>query len=61
MDKIHIKGKDDIFTVEDWIELKRTIKNIGKIPALQEYTYAFIETIPDTVRHKDCFQIERTL
>lgn len=60
-EKINISGKNDIFTVKNWLEVKKTVENIGKIPALHKYSYDFIEVIPDTIRHKDSFQIDREL
>ena len=47
------------YTVNNWIDLKNIVEKIRKIPALYEYADNFIQTIPDTVRHKNCFKIDR--
>lgn len=52
---------NDVYAIKNWLKVKETVDNIRKIPALNKYACDFIETIPDTVRHKDNFRIEKKL
>lgn len=54
-----LSNPTNTYTVNNWIDLKNIVEKIKKIPALYEYADNFIQTIPDTVRHKNCFKIDR--
>lgn len=54
-----LSNPTNTYTVNNWIDLKNIVEKIRKIPALYEYANNFIQTIPDTVRHKNCFKIDR--
>ena len=58
-EKIKIESKKDSYLVENWTSTKKIVENINRIPALHKYAHNFIESIPDTVRHKDSFQIDQ--
>lgn len=52
---------NDVYTIKNWLNVKEKVENISKVSALNKYACDFINTIPDTVRHKDNFRIEKKL
>lgn len=43
----------DIYTINNWLDLKNILNKIEKIPALKISTNKCIESVPDVVRHEE--------
>lgn len=59
-EKIKIEPKKELYSVENWTNVKTMIQAIKEIPALEKYAENIIEAVPESIRDKDAFHIDNT-
>lgn len=57
-EKIKIESKKDLYSIENWTNVKTMVQTIKKIPALKKYAEKLMEAVPESLRDKDTFHID---
>ena len=52
------RTRNNVYTISNWMQSKKELEIIRKIPMLKKYVDEYIELIPDILTKKDSFEID---
>lgn len=52
------RTRNNVYTVSNWMQSKKELEIIRKIPMLKKYVDEYIELVPDILTKKDSFEID---